>query len=239
MIRNIIFDYGSVLIRTDCRRVYADVLGSWDKATWFRDNILDEEFMHRLDMGDDYGQCISDLQAKHPDYAEAIAMYDTRYLDFVVGEMPGMRQLLMHLRVYGYHLYGLSNYSHKIYDIEQRLKIFRNLEGQIISSDIHITKPDPRIFKFLLAKYGIRAEESVFVDDRIGNVEAARSLGFNAIVFPEVPFTQEQIIKGLPDDGGDAVPRTVIKGLSGAGGETVPKAVADFSQVLKRRLELA
>lgn len=221
MIRNIIFDYGSVLIRTDCRRVYAGVFGSWEKATWFRNNILTEEFMHRLDLGDDYGQCISDLQSKFPDYADAIAMYDTRYLDFVAGEMPGMRKLLMHLRVYGYHLYGLSNYSHKIYDIEQRLKIFRNLEGQIISSDIHITKPDPRIFKLLLAKYGLNAEESLFVDDRICNVEAARSLGFNAMVFPEVPFSQRQIINGFSDD--DENP--------------VPNAVAEFSRELKRCLE--
>lgn len=221
MIRNIIFDYGSVLIRTDCRRVYAGVFGSWEKATWFRNNILTEEFMHRLDLGDDYGQCISDLQSKFPDYADAIAMYDTRYLDFVAGEMPGMRKLLMHLRVYGYHLYGLSNYSHKIYDIEQRLKIFRNLEGQIISSDIHITKPDPRIFKLLLAKYGLNAEESLFVDDRICNVEAARSLGFNAMVFPEVPFSQSQILKGFSDD--DENP--------------VPNAVLEFSRELKRCLE--
>lgn len=223
MIRNIIFDYGSVLIRTDCRRVYTKVFGSWEKADWFRNNILEEEFMHRLDLGDDYSKCVADLQAKYPDYADAIAMYDTRYLDFVVGEMPGMRQLLMHLRVYGYHLYGLSNYSHKIYDIEQRLKIFRNLEGQIISSDIHITKPDPRIFKLLLAKYGLNAEESLFVDDRIVNTDAARSLGFNAIVFPEVPFTQEQIVNGLtPEEE-----------------KVTPKAVINFAKDLKRMLEIS
>lgn len=223
MIRNIIFDYGSVLIRTDCRRVYTEVLGSWEKATWFRDNILDEDFMHRLDMGDDYGACIANLQAQHPDYADAIALYDDRYLDCVVGEMPGMRQILMHLRAYGYHLYGLSNYSHKIYDIERRLTIFRNLEGQIISSDIHITKPDPRIFKFLLAKYGLRAEDSLFIDDRKVNVDAARSLGFDAMVFPDVPFTEEQILRGLSNDDS----------------KTPPQAVAAFAKELMRHLERA
>lgn len=223
MIRNIIFDYGSVLIKTDCRRVYTEVFGSWEKADWFRKNILEEDWIRRLDKGEDYGKCVADLQAKYPEYADAIAMYDTRYTDFLVGEMPGMNQLLRHLRVYGYHLYGLSNYSHKIYDIEHKLSIFRNLEGQIISSDIHIIKPDPRIFKLLLAKYDLNAEECLFIDDRISNTEAARQLGINSMVFPEVPFSREQIMNGFtPEDEAKT-----------------PDAITKFAHELKRCVEIS
>lgn len=200
MIRNIIFDYGSVLLKSDCRRVYTQVFGSWEKAAWFRQNILAEDWIRRLDLGDDYGQCIADLQARHPEFADAIAMYDTRFGDFLVGEMPGMERLLMRLRAEGYRLFGLSNYSHKIYAIERRLPVFRFLEGQIISSDVHAVKPDPQIFRLLLDKYSLEASESLFVDDRDANVRAAQSLGFQALLFPDIKFSRQQILDGITLD---------------------------------------
>ena len=221
MIRNIIFDYGSVLIRTDCRRVYTEVLGSWEKADWFRTNIITPEWVHRLDMGEDYATCIKDWQAQHPDYADAIAWWDSRFTDFLVGEMPGMRKVLVRLRIDGYHLYGLSNYSHKIYDIQKMVTIFHNLEGQIISSDIHITKPDFRIFKLLLAKYNLNPEECLFIDDRTVNTDAARQLGISTMTFPEVPFTQKQILDGFTKEYSD---------------NTIPPQIASFEKTLERNL---
>lgn len=197
MIRNIIFDYGDVLIKTDCRKVYTAVFGSWDKASWFRNNILEPEWISRLDIGEDYAACIADLQRKYPEYAEAIAMYDTRFNDFLVGTMPGMEHLLSRLKADGYQLYGLSNFSHKVFAFERKLPIFRLLEGQIVSSDVHVIKPDARIFKLLLAKYGLRADECLFIDDREVNVNAARALGISALTFPKIEFTHQQILNGI------------------------------------------
>lgn len=224
MIRNIIFDYGNVLIKTDCRRVYTSVFGSWERADWFRTNILEADWISRLDIGDDYGQCVADLQAKYPEYADAIAMYDSRYLDFVVGEMPGMNRLLMHLEANGHHLFGLSNYSHKIYDIEHKLPIFRHLEGQIISSDVHIIKPSARIFRLLLAKYGLQAEESLFIDDRLANVKAAKALGMRALSFPEIPFSRQQILDGFTLDYSHT---------------TIPPALSSFQRQLAEEIQIA
>lgn len=221
MIKNIIFDYGSVLIRTDCRRVYTKVFGSWEKASWFRENILEEQWIRRLDIGDDYATCVADLQAKYPEYASEIAMYDTRFTDFVVGQMPGMNDLLKRLRAYGYHIFGLSNYSHKIYEIEKMLPIFRNLEGQVISSDVHLIKPDHRIFEFLLGKFSMKPEDCLFIDDRELNVTAARRLGIESILFPQVPFTREQIMNGIIDDA------------------PVPDAIVGFKKELKRVIEMS
>ncbi len=197
MIRNIVFDYGDVLIKTDCRKVYTGVFGSWERAGWFRDNILEPDWISRLDIGEDYATCIADLQRKYPEYSDAIAMYDTRFADFLIGTMPGMERLLSLLKADGYKLYGLSNFSHKVYDFERQLPIFKMLDGQIVSSDVHVIKPDARIFKILLGKYGLRAEECLFVDDREVNVNAARALGIGALVFPKIEFTQRQILNGV------------------------------------------
>lgn len=218
MIRNIIFDYGSVLIKTDPRRVYAPLFGSWEKADWFRNNILEQGWIRRVDSGEDYHECIVWLQTKYPRYADAIELYDTRFTDFLVGEMPGMSRLLARLRAEGFHLYGLTNFSHKLYYFQQHLPIFRHLEGQVVSSEVHLLKPDERIYRLLLAKYGLRAEESLFIDDRKENVDAARMLDIGGLLFPQVPLSRRQILDGVTREYSD---------------KTVPPEVAAFGHRLE------
>mgnify|MGYP001529876171 CR=1 FL=1 len=54
-------------------------------------------------------------------------------------------------------------------------------DGGVASCEVHINKPDPRIYKALLDKYQLKAGESVFIDDRLENVQAAFRLGFAGI----------------------------------------------------------
>ena len=44
-------------------------------------------------------------------------------------------------------------------------------------------KPDVEIYRTFLAKYGLRAEECLFIDDREENVSGAKAVGFNGCVF--------------------------------------------------------
>ncbi len=53
----------------------------------------------------------------------------------------------------------------------------------VISAEIGLMKPDPRIFQYALEQLDLAASEAVFVDDVPENVEAARSLGMQAVHF--------------------------------------------------------
>jgi putative hydrolase of the HAD superfamily len=53
----------------------------------------------------------------------------------------------------------------------------------VYSHEVGLEKPDPRIFEVALSRLGVRAEESVFLDDVATHVEAARALGVNAILY--------------------------------------------------------
>ena len=57
--------------------------------------------------------------------------------------------------------------------------------GIVLSSDIHILKPNEDIFKYILNKYNLKAEECLFIDDKDYNIEAAKKLNFKAEVFQE------------------------------------------------------
>lgn len=182
--KNIIFDFGNVLVDFNPHMLYDSVFhGDTAKAEWFHQNITTPDFYDRLDIGDDYAQCIRDLQALHPEYAEEIALYDTRYHDMVGDALPGMPELLNELKSQGYELYGLSNWSYKVYAVMERLSIFRMLSGTIISSEEHLIKPDPHIYHRLLEKFHLQPSECLFIDDKQANVDAAKACGIHALQF--------------------------------------------------------
>ena len=182
--QNIIFDFGKVLVEFDPHRLYDPVFGGdWEKAEWFHHNITTPDFYDRIDRGDDLAQCVKDLQALHPEYAKEIALYDTNYHDMVGDAIHGMTELLTELKARGYHLYGLTNWSYKVYAVMERLPIFHLLEGTVISSEEHLIKPDPRIYQCLIDRYELQPSESIFVDDKQKNVDAAKACGMGGLLF--------------------------------------------------------
>ena len=57
--------------------------------------------------------------------------------------------------------------------------------GGVASCEVHINKPDARIYQALLDKYSLKADECVFIDDNLANVQAAFALGFAGIQMKE------------------------------------------------------
>ena len=182
--QNYIFDFGNVLVEFNPHKLYDEVFeGDVEKAQWFNDNITIPSFYDSIDRGDDFTQCIRDLQAQHPDYTKEIALYDSRYHDMVGDALPGMTELLTELKSQGYGLYGLTNWSYKVYAVMDRLPIFRLLDGCVISSEEHLIKPDLRIYQRLIEKYNLRPSDCCFIDDRQVNVDAAKNCGMHALLF--------------------------------------------------------
>jgi epoxide hydrolase-like predicted phosphatase len=53
----------------------------------------------------------------------------------------------------------------------------------IFSADVHLRKPDPRIFHLMIARLGVKAQEAVFVDDFMNNIEGAQAVGLKTVLF--------------------------------------------------------
>ncbi len=69
----------------------------------------------------------------------------------------------------------------------------------IISAEVGVMKPEPFIYEMALDELDARPEESVFIDDMLPNVEAARKLGMHAIHFKEREKTLEELSLLLSD----------------------------------------
>ena len=184
MQRNIIFDFGNVLVQWHPELVYGQYFGDEARAWWFLRHVADLDWRQRIDAGESQDDCVAELQARHPDYREAIALYRDRWREMLTDEVPGMRQLIGDLKSQGYELYGLTNWSMETFpEAREHFTILQLIDRYVVSGQERLVKPDERLFRVLLDRYGLKTEECTFVDDNPDNVAAACRLGMEGIVF--------------------------------------------------------
>jgi 2-haloacid dehalogenase len=93
-------------------------------------------------------------------------------------------------------VYGLSNWSTETFPLLQhRYQFLPELDGYLLSGMARVAKPDEEIFRIFLARFGRNAEDCVFIDDTQANVDAARRLGFNAILFTSARQLRVALVK--------------------------------------------
>lgn len=91
-------------------------------------------------------------------------------------------EILYLLKDNKYKLYILSNFMMEVYSyVKSRYDFFSLFDGQIISGEKNVIKPDIEIYKLLLNQYNLIANECVFIDDVIGFLRPAKKLGINTI----------------------------------------------------------
>ena len=198
VIKNIVFDVGDVLVAF-CYRKYMRDLGFDEETVEFlAKNMVETEFWHELDLGvttEAYG--IEKFTTEFPQYKDQILEF-WAHVENIVEEYDYSVPLIKALKDKGYGVYILSNYP--IETAERHWPKFKFLpltDGHIISAYEKITKPDEGIYRLLETRYGIKLSESLFVDDREINVEAAKRYGMQAILFKGY----EELKEALKDYG--------------------------------------
>ena len=194
MIKNLIYDFGRVLVTYDFEHISSFGFASEEDLQAFVKIVSDPAFVRRCDLElIPFEDLIREMQHTYPQWKEQWQLFYDRYLEFVTGEMPGMRAYMTELKARGYKLYGLSNWCSIIYRVMKEYEIFNLLDGFVVSSDYQVVKPDAEIYRVLLDKYELKAEECVFADDRADNVEAAQKVGMQAIVFTTTEAYKEAL----------------------------------------------
>jgi 2-haloacid dehalogenase len=66
--------------------------------------------------------------------------------------------------------------------------------GILVSGDVALIKPDPRIFALLMERFAIEPQRTVYIDDVEANVAAARPFGIHAIHFTTPARLREELV---------------------------------------------
>lgn len=194
MVRNIVFDFGAVLVDWNPRRLYEPYFNDSHLTDYFLQTVCPFEWNTSADGGRPLSEVTQERVLLYPEWEKEIRMYFGQWIKMMGDQIPGMENLLRELRSYGYPLYGLSNWSAETFPlVRDRYPVFSLLDGYVISGQEHCVKPEEKIYRILLERYSLKAAESVFIDDRAENVEAARKLGMEGIVFESEPKLREQL----------------------------------------------
>jgi len=183
MYKNIIFDIGGVMIDFDPKSYLVDRFCNAETEEKIYDLTFGSEEWKKLDAG-----LISRFEGntamlKNAQAAGCVFEVQGVLDDWVSILRPRhrMQELVRRLKNHGYCVYYLSNMPQDILEMLIERGTLARFDGGIASCEVHINKPDPRIYQALLDKYDLKASESVFIDDNLANVQAAFAMGFAGI----------------------------------------------------------
>ena len=183
--RVVIFDLGGVLIEWDPRHLYRKMFASDERAMEaFLSEVCSVEWNERQDAGRTFAEAVQELMPRHADKRELIEAFARRFDEMITGEIPGTVEILAELKRAGVPRYALSNWSAETVPPQRtRFPVLAWFDGIVLSGEEGVIKPDPRIFRILLDRYGIARDEAVFIDDNPANAAAADALGIHGIHF--------------------------------------------------------
>ena len=199
-IKNIVFDVGGVLVDF-CYMEYMRKLGfSEEMCREFEKDIIYSELWNDMDRGDlmleEAGiKFKKRLREMYKPCNDEVDLFIENIKD-IVKEYPYSKGLLQSLKDAGYGVYILSNYPRDLADMHWKdFKFLPVADGYIISAYERIVKPDEKIYRLLTEKFGIDLTESVFIDDRQINIDAANALGMKGILFKNLDDCMEALNK--------------------------------------------
>ncbi len=177
--KNIVFDLGGVVVARDpskCTREFIEFFSyvqqepmpkfwsEYDRGAISFDGVRDELAKYRgvtREFCDEY-------------VARTITMQE---------EVAPTKELIIKLKEAGYKLYVLSNMAHEYIEYIRTLPIYKYFDGDIVSSEVGTIKPEEEIYQTLLQRFNLDPQQTLFIDDRSINVEAAQRLSIDAFHF--------------------------------------------------------
>ena len=199
-IKNIIFDFGGVLMDWNPRYFFRDYFNDDEKMEFFLKNIAEDEWNAEQDRGRSLAEGTEILVGKHSEWETEIRAYYDNWTTMLKSDIPENVEVLRKLEHSEYELFGLTNWSAETFPYAlENYDFFDIFKGKIVVSGTEkLIKPDPKIWHVLLERYNLKAEESVFIDDNPKNIEVAKSLGFATVhIIEEINLEKELKSLGL------------------------------------------
>lgn len=182
---NIVFDLGNVVFFWDPHRFVGEVF----KDTEIQKRVLDKIYHHRDWAELDRGTLDREEAIRRGAERTGLAEAEISKMMYKVPEALTLNQEMIDLITWiknstEHKLYVLSNMHVASIDyLEKKYPIWDLFDGKVISCRIHMVKPEPGIYQYLLDAFDLDASETIFIDDLPENVESAAKFGIKTIQF--------------------------------------------------------
>ena len=200
-IKTIIFDLGGVIVNLDYSNFYKQIIAlsplEKPQTRIMLEFFRQSDLYHQGKMTDEefYKLACEILQVCKIDQNQFFEAFNSIISN---SSHPGMISLLKELKdMKKYKLIALSNVnsSHWDYLLNKKWDFLEYFSEFILSHEVHLTKPDPRIFQLAIEKSECKAEEIVYIDDGLNNIRSANDLGIRGLYFTNVEDLIEEFKK--------------------------------------------
>ncbi len=195
-----LFDLGNTVIKLAYERVLSAICAD---ATVTRDELVDlleaPGAYRDMERGAVSFYEFYDFLCDHTGYRGTIRDFHRAWSDFFDGTMPGIEDLLDRVReCYRVAFLSNSNEIHAEVIPTRFAGVFHKDEPLVFSHRLKCAKPDPDVFRRALESIGATSQNTIFIDDLLENVLAARALGMRAFQFTDArSLTRELEAEGL------------------------------------------
>jgi HAD superfamily hydrolase (TIGR01509 family) len=183
---NIVFDLGGVVFARDPRKFEPEFIEFFSYITLPQMPKFWEDYDRGISSYDEVLKAL----AEYNDCSLELAENNLRRSILTQEAIPATKSLIEELKQANFKLYVLSNMSLEFIEFLRKQDVYKNFDGEVVSCEEHVVKPDAEIYRRLIKRYGLNPSETLFIDDRKANIDMAKAEGWGGYHFdarnPEV-----------------------------------------------------
>jgi len=184
MIKNVVFDLGQVLYRFVPKELVAGYVTSEEDARLVAEVAFDRLYWDKLDMGTIEDEELLRLACERLPERLHDACREAYYnWIYNMPEVDGMAEVVARVKKTGKRVFVLSNISKYFAAHASEFGLLSEFEKCVFSAEVGFVKPQKEIYLYLLDEAGIRAEETLFIDDSEKNIAGAAAIGIHTYLF--------------------------------------------------------
>lgn len=184
MLKNIVFDFGNVIMNYNPDEILNHYELNRQEHDLLRKTIFESKEWSEIDAGKiDEKQAANIFINRVPDNLKKKVNQIMETWPENVDFYEPVFNYIEQLRKDGYKIYGLSNTGMKFANFVKDSEMGNYFDGYVFSAQEKLMKPDRRIYEKLLARYMLKPEESLYIDDLKANTNAAKKLGMQVFTF--------------------------------------------------------
>jgi 2-haloacid dehalogenase len=193
-IDTVIFDIGNVLYRWDLRCLFAKLIDDPAELDWFLAHVVTPEWHFQHDAGRPFADMVAERSREFPDYTDHIIAYSRRFPESIPGPVEGMLDLVHALADRCVPIYAISNFGAESWaQFRPLAPIFELFSDIVISGEEKLMKPDAAIYQLALKRFARRADQCLFIDDRLDNIAAGQSIGLAGHHFSDAAQLESEL----------------------------------------------
>ena len=193
-VKKFLFDLGNVFFDWNPERILKPIFNNDERMNFFINNISFPLLDTRCDAGITIEVAVNDAIKKFPEFEKEIKFYYPNHGNMVGGFFQKTVDVFYKIKELNYPCFVLSNWSAETYEgMEEKYPFLKDFDGKIISGRDFLIKPDPAIYELAISRFNLIPEETLFIDDRLDNIEAAQNLNFQTIHLTNPSLIQDLI----------------------------------------------